>query len=156
MPKKKNIIDILGLDRDTHRLRNKGLSVRKIAEALTQKTGTKINPQSVQRFFDSFKEKPELTEIELQAPTPEAKVALEIIQERVTTLKEVDSKIQKLDKVIEFAEATGDHNLLIKAAKEQVRYYDLKAKLTGDIGPNKAAQAPQNNIMIYIPDNGRD
>jgi DNA-binding transcriptional MerR regulator len=156
MARPKNIILVLELERDAHRLRNKGLSIRKIAEALTQKVGTKINPQSVQRYFDSFKEKPEVKEIEVQVPTPEAQVALEIIQERVTTLKEVDEKIQKLDRVVEFAEKAGDHHLLIKAAKEQVRYYDLKAKLTGDIGPNRAASAPQNNIMIYIPDNGRD
>lgn len=156
MPTRINNLIKLGLEKDAHRLRNRGNSVRKIAEYLTEKSGTRITPNVVQRYFDLFKEKPEVTAIELQVPTPEAKAALEIIQERVTTLKEVDTMIQKLDNVIREAEVTKDYNLLIKAAKEQVRYYDLKAKLTGDIGPNRAAQAPQNNIMIYIPDNGRD
>lgn len=151
-----NSIISLGLEVEAHRLKNNGSSVRKIAEALTKKCGTKVHPNTVQRYFDSFKKGQEVEEVQLQLPSKEAKVALEILEEKVTTVQEVDKIIKKLERIIDLAEKAGDNHLVIKAAKELVRYYDIKAKLTGDIGPKGSAAAAQNNILIYIPDNGRD
>lgn len=152
-----NPIISLKLEEEAHRLRGEGKSVRKMAEALSSTSGKRIYPNTVQAYFNRFPGRPEVVEVMLTRPPDEPSVAASVLESIVNTTHQVDNTIKIIHKTIERALETNDDDLLIKSIKEAKGYYRLKAELVGDLGPkNQITQNVQNNVMIYIPSNGRN
>jgi hypothetical protein len=111
----------------------------------------------VKRYFEKNPIEPEIKSVMKKAEPKVVKAATQYIEETVSTLHQINSAIVDIETLARKAYTDDDDTLYLKTMKELIRYYDLKAKLMGDIGNVKSTSTnTQNNVLIYIPSNGRD
>lgn len=112
----------------------------------------------MRRYFENIAIEEVVQEVVSTAPERVVKLATDIIVENVSTVQRMEPIINDMEKAMEkLKDANGNITNIdqyLDIADKLRHYYNMRAKLLGDLQPKTAFT--QNNVIFYIPDNNRD